>query len=95
MTKKDYILKVLDKVQWHRNKEADIRKYITTHDDTVYIEYLYQEFRTVVNELSQQIGKKDITNLLGLLDAIHTKETLSKQAETKDLDDLELLIKTI
>ena len=95
MTKKEYILKVLDKVQWHWDNESEIRKYITTHDDTAYIEYLYQEFKTVVNALSQQIGKKDITNLLWLLDTIHIKETLSKQAETKDLTDLETLIKTI
>jgi len=56
MTKKEYVLKFLDKVKGRRQKEPIIRDYLSKNDDEEYTEYLYKEFTKIVNDI---VAKKE------------------------------------
>lgn len=95
MTKKEYILKVLDIVKGHRDKEAKIRKYITENDDNNYIEYLYKKFRTVIHTIHTQKWQKEISWFVDMMNDIKEKEKIDRKAEQEDINKLENLIDSL
>lgn len=58
MTKKEYVLKVLDKVKEYRDKADMIKQYLLTHNDEVYINYMYEK---CVNAIDITIKNKTKT----------------------------------
>ncbi len=92
MTKKEYVIKVLDKVKWYWQKEPMIRAYIDTHDDQKYINYLYDKFVVAVkNTLKKQEAEK-LQALTNNLDILKSKESDSYLADEEDLKKLDELL---
>ena len=95
MTKKDYVLKVLEKVKDYRDKAETIKNYITTHDDEEYINYMYDK---CVNAVELTVKTKDsnkIQQLGKFLDQVHEKEAISKKADEEDIAKLDQLLESM
>lgn len=95
MTKKEYVFKFLDKVQWYWDKEPIIRDYLSKNDDAEYTEYLYNEFTTIVNDILIKKEEKKMWWLLGALENVKKQEATAKEADKLDLENLENLINNL
>ena len=95
MTKKSYILQVLEKLQGHRSKAEEVTSYLLAYDDPEYIDYIYQELVAAVHATLQEEGQDTLKNLVGYLDVLEHKESLSKQADENDIKDLEQIMITM
>jgi hypothetical protein len=95
MTKKEYVLKVLEKVKEYRDKAEMIKTYLMTHDDEEYVNYMYDK---CVNAVEVAVKTKDankVQKLGKLLDEIHQKEAVSKKADEEDINKLDELLSSL
>ncbi|MDD3262748.1 MAG: hypothetical protein PHR61_02785 [Candidatus Absconditabacteria bacterium] len=92
MTKKEYVLKVLDKVKGYWAKEPMIRTYIDTHDDEKYINYLYDKFVVAVKNTLKKQETEKLQALTKNLDILKSKESDSYLADEEDLKKLDELL---
>jgi len=93
MSKKEYVLKVLDKVKWLWPKEQEVRDYLL-HDEE-YVNYLYDQFVQAVDSILKDRVNDKTLSLTKYLDDVKVKEALSKQADQEDLDKLDQLLATL
>lgn len=92
MTKKEYVFKVLDKVRWSWEKESVVRDYLTKHEDSVYVDYLYDKFTKAVKVTLENQSKEKIQSLSKHLNELKNKESESYQADHDDLTKLDDLL---
>lgn len=92
MTKKDYVLKVLEKVKDYRDKAEIITKYILTHDDEWYVNYMYDKCVSAVESAVKTKDENKIQQLGKFLDQVHEKEAISKKADEEDIAKLDQLL---
>ncbi len=92
MTKKEYILKVLDKVIPYRPKAFSLKQKVLSPNITQeYIEDIYQKcIRAVHTTFLHQLKIKQST-LKGNLQYLQKKELLSKELDQNDIDNFEQL----
>jgi hypothetical protein len=95
MTKKEYIIKVLEKVTGYWDKAIIIKEYIATHDDEQYINYLYENFVIAVEKTTKEQNNNKIKLLSNYIADLHEKEVLSKQADEEDIVKLDNLLSTL
>lgn len=95
MTKKEYILRVLDKSLPYWQGAASIKEQIlseTVSDD--YIEETYQKCVKAVDITLQQQNEDKAQQLWQYLESLHEKEKFSQEADQKDIENLEKLLNT-
>jgi len=95
MTKKDYVLKVLEKVKSYWDKADTIKEYITTHDDEEYINYMYDKCVSAVESAVKTKAADKIKQLGSILSDIHEKEAVSKKADEEDIAKLDQLLASL
>ncbi len=95
MTKKEYILRVLDKSlpywQWAAFIKEKILSEIVTPE---YIEETYQKCVKAVDITLQQQNQSNAQQLSQYLASLHEKEKVSQEADQRDIENLEKLLHT-
>ncbi len=95
MTKKEYILRVLDKSLPYWKWAAFIKEKILS--ETVspeYIEETYQKCVKAVDITLQQQKQSNAQQLWQYLASLHEKERISQEADQRDIENLEKLLHT-
>jgi len=95
MTKKEYVLKVLEKVKGYWDRAEKIGQYISTHDDEGYLNYLYEKCVVAVDMAIQAKNEDKIKELWNILDKIHEQEAISKKADEEDITKLDQLLENL
>lgn len=96
MTKKEYILKVLDRVipywEWAISIKEKILSWIATDE---YIEDMYQKCVKSVDITLKQQDMEKMKSLSSYLKNLQQEEFISHQADEEDIKNLENLLNTI
>ena len=95
MTKKEYVLKVLDKVMGSWSQAKMVQEYVLSHEDLNYIDYLYNKFVEAVNSTLQEQWQDKINSFISHLEDIKQEELISKQADENDLKNLEQVLASL
>jgi len=95
MTKKEYVLKVLEKVKWYRDKAETILQYISMHDDEGYIDYMYNKCVNAVDVAVHTKNEDKIKELWSILNNIHEKEIVSRKVDGDDIEKLDKLFESL
>lgn len=95
MSKKEYVLKILDKLQWYRAKEKPIREYLLANDDEEYVNYLYDQFVQAVDSTLKDTFNNKAKSLAQYLDDVKIKESVSRKADEEDLKKLDQLLNSL
>lgn len=93
MTKKEYVLKVLDKVipYWEEAKyiKENILSWIATNE---YMDDIYQKCVAAVNIVLQHQSENKSQQLSQYLQSLQQQEKLSQHADQEDIKKLEELL---
>ena len=93
MSKKEYILKVLDKLWSDRDRTEEIKRELVNDNLTDdYIDYLYEQFTKIVEEINKKQNSDTISKMKDYLNNIKDLETKSKEADAEDIKKLEDLM---
>lgn len=95
MTKKDYVLKLLDKVAGSWSQAEAVKNYLSLHDDQSYIDYLYEKFVEAVDQTLHDQWQDKIKSLVSFLENIKQQELVDRQADEADLQKLDQLLQTL
>ncbi|MEI6425728.1 MAG: hypothetical protein WCO66_00065 [Candidatus Absconditabacteria bacterium] len=96
MSKKDYILAVLNKVSGLRSPADNIKQLLETDQLTdAYIEYLYEECVHAINGALQTQNKEQQNSIISKLNTIKATEIKQTEADQQDIENLEKLISTL
>ena len=95
MTKKEYVIKVLEKVKKYRDKAETIQKYLSTHEDEEYLSYIYEKCVKAINIAVKTKNENKIKELWSILNEIHEKEAISKKADEDDVVKLDKLLESL
>lgn len=96
MSKKDYILAVLEKVSTIRWPANNIKKLLEEDGLTdEYVEYLYVECVHAVNEALDEQNSDQQNTIISKLTSLKDAELKQNQADQEDIKNLEKLIANI
>lgn len=96
MTKDEYILKVLNKVEWLREPATHIKSLLQENRlSPEYKEYLYNHFTTSIHNAVVKKREEQQQHLLKNIDTLKFKEEEEKSANDNEVNNLENLLETM
>lgn len=95
MTKKEYVIKVLDKVIPYWKEASSIKDKILSWATQEYIEDMYQKCVKAVDVTLDNQQTESAQKLGNYLQTLQQQEQLSQQADEQDIKKLEVLLATL
>lgn len=95
MTKKEYVLKVLDRVLPYWKEASSIKDRILSWATQEYIEDMYQKCVKAVDITLEQQHTENAEKLGNYLQSLQEQEKLSQEADAQDIKKLEVLLSTL
>ena len=96
MSKKDYILKLLDLLKEIREPAIGLKLLVESNDmDSNTIDQLYNTLSTAVHNVVSWTQKEKLQKWVEFLEKLKTIEESNRKQDEKDLESLDTLLKNI
>lgn len=92
MTKKEYLIKALNKLKWYWPKADEILLKLQEAPNNEYIEYWYERISKTIDEVQSETDKNNQINIQDYVKKLKKLEEESIVSDQKDLENLENLM---
>jgi|GEM_PF-3241454 len=89
MTKKEYLIKIFQKIEPHRSIIGGFIALLESPESTeADIDKVFDMFTEHINSIQDEEKKNGARKILNYIQMVHEKEQYSKESDKKDLDKL-------